>query len=179
MKKITAIFLLSILLVFSGCNQETDNTVNTQSSSESNDPSASVNTETTTEWPEITENGVNEELLMQNIDTETLETIAAELQALCDEVIEEEQQNPEIMFTEGFTRVFEKERYKKVIGMGDIAMKPLYLIIYKSENSGMYEYICARALYDLSGFDFDWINSEEFLEKFNKEILEIRKQSST
>lgn len=116
---------------------------------------------------------------MQNIDTETLETIAAELQALCDEVIEEEQQNPEIMFTEGFPRVFEKERYKKVIGMGDIAMKPLYLIIYKSENSGMYEYICARALYDLSGFDFDWINSEEFLEKFNSEILEIRKQSST
>jgi len=43
----------------------------------------------------------------------------------------------------------------------------------------MYEYICARALYDLSGFDFDWINSEEFLEKFNKEILEIRKQLST
>lgn len=124
MKKITAIFLLSILLVFSGCNQKTDNTVNTQSSSESNDAS-------------------------ESIDTETLETITEELQALCDEVIEEEQQNPEIMFTEGFPRVFEKERYKKVIGMGDIAMKPLYLIIYKSENSGMYEYICARALYDL------------------------------
>lgn len=124
MKKISAIFLLSILLVFSGCNQKTDNTVNTQSSSESNDAS-------------------------ESIDTETLETITEELQALCDEVIEEEQQNPEIMFTEGFTRVFEKERYKKVIGMDDIAMKPLYLIIYKSENSGMYEYICARALYDL------------------------------
>ena len=56
MKKITAIFLLSILLVFSGCNQKTDNTVNTQSSSESNDAS-------------------------ESIDTETLETIAAELQA--------------------------------------------------------------------------------------------------
>lgn len=124
MKKISAIFLLSILLVFSGCNQKTDNTVNTQSSSESTDAS-------------------------ESIDTETLETIAAELQAMCDEVIEEEQQNPEIMFTEGFPRVFEKERYKKVIGMCDIAMKPLYLIIYKSENSGMYEYICARALYDL------------------------------
>lgn len=104
MKKITAIFLLSILLVFSGCNQETDNTVNTQSSYESNDAS-------------------------ESIDTETLETIAAELQALYDEVIEEEQQNPEIMFTEGFPRVFEKERYKKVIGMGDIAMKPLPRIL--------------------------------------------------
>lgn len=56
MKKISAIFLLSILLVFSGCNQKTDNTVNTQSSSESNDAS-------------------------ESIDTETLETIAAELQA--------------------------------------------------------------------------------------------------
>lgn len=56
MKKISAIFLLSILLVFSGCNQKTDNTVNTQSSSESTDAS-------------------------ESIDTETLETIAAELQA--------------------------------------------------------------------------------------------------
>ena len=56
MKKITAIFLLSTLLVFSGCNQKTDNTENTQSSSESNDAS-------------------------ESIDTETLETIAAELQA--------------------------------------------------------------------------------------------------
>jgi len=56
MKKITAIFLLSTLLVFSGCNQKTDNTVNTQSSSESTDAS-------------------------ESIDTETLETIAAELQA--------------------------------------------------------------------------------------------------
>ena len=56
MKKITAIFLLSTLLVFTGCNQKTDNTVNTQSSSESNDAS-------------------------ESIDTETLETIAAELQA--------------------------------------------------------------------------------------------------
>lgn len=62
MKKITAIFLLSILLVFSGCNQKTDNTVITQSPSESNDLSASINTETSTEWPEITENGVNEEI---------------------------------------------------------------------------------------------------------------------
>lgn len=44
-------------------------------------------------------------------------------------MIEEEQQNPEIMFTEGFPRVFEKERYKKVIGMGDIAMKPLPRIL--------------------------------------------------
>ena len=31
-------------------------------------------------------------------------------------------------------------------------MKPLYWIIYKSPEAGLYEYICARALAELSGY---------------------------
>lgn len=50
-------------------------------------------------------------------------------------------------------------------------MKPLYLILYKSPNAGMYEYICAQALYELSGYEFEWENSKEFLEKFNEKVL--------
>ena len=32
--------------------------------------------------------------------------------------------------------------------------------------------MCANALYELSGYDFEWTNSKEFLEKFNEKILE-------
>lgn len=127
------------------------------------------------EWNEISKNGVDEELLLNNLDTNILETIATELQILVDEQAEEERKNPEIVITEGWVRVFDSERYKKVLNIGSPAMKPLYLIIYKSHNAGMYEYICANALYELSGYDFQWVNSKEFLEKFNEQIIEDRK----
>lgn len=123
-------------------------------------------------WEEITENGVNEELLFKNVDEELLTQIATELQTLVNEEAEEERKNPEIVITEGWTRVFKSERYKKVLNMGKPAMKPLYLIIYKSPYAGEYEYLCARILYELSGFEFEWANSREFLEKFNDKILE-------
>lgn len=63
--------------------------------------------------------------------------------------------------------------------MGNQAVKPLYWIIYKSENQGMYEQICALALDKLSGYDFDedgdgikWSTSKEFLEEFIQPVLD-------
>lgn len=125
-------------------------------------------------WEEITADGVNEELLLKNVDTELLSQIATELQTLVKEEEQDEIENPEIAITEGWTRVFKSERYKKVLNMGASAMKPLYFILYNSSNAGMYEYICAYALYKLSGYDFEWANSKEFLEKFNEKILAER-----
>ncbi len=179
MKKTVIIFLCVILLVLSGCSREVSSSADTQIVTENNQSSTeasstSVQAEGAMEWPEITENGVDEALLFQNIDIVSLETIATELQMLVDETVEEERQNPEIVLKEGFTRVFESERYKRVVDMGEVAMKPLYLIIYKSESAGMYEYICAMALYELSGYDFTWANSKEFLEIFNSKILESK-----
>lgn len=126
-------------------------------------------------WNEITADGVDEQLLINNIDINMLKTIAFELQTLVEEETAEEKENPQIVITEGWHRIFKKERYKKIIDIGQSAMKPLYFIIYKSTNSGAYEYVCARALYELSGFDFNWINSKDFLEKFNKQILDNKK----
>lgn len=123
-------------------------------------------------WDEITEDGVNEEMLFENVDIELLTQIATELQSAVTEETEDERKNPEIVITEGWTRIFDKEQYKKVLNMGKSAMKPLYLILYKSPNAGEYEYLCAKILYDLSGFDFYWTNSREFLEKFNAQIIE-------
>ncbi len=125
-------------------------------------------------WEEITADGVNEELLLKNVDEELLTEIATELQTLIEEAGEEERKNPEIVITEGWARVWEYERYKKVLNIGSPAMKPLYLILYKSPNAGEYEYLCARILYELSGFDFEWTNSRDFLEGFNQKIIESR-----
>uniref|UniRef100_UPI004056E081 alpha/beta fold hydrolase n=1 Tax=Acetatifactor sp. TaxID=1872090 RepID=UPI004056E081 len=122
------------------------------------------------EWPEITDDGVDEELFLNNLDTEVLETISGELQALVQEPYDTD-----------WLSLFDSENYQNVLSMGESAMKPLYWIIYKSTDAGLYEYICATALSELSGYDFatengvlSWSNSKEFLERFNEKILEER-----
>lgn len=133
-------------------------------------------------WDEITANGIDENIFLENLNKDDLKYIATEFQTLVQEESEAERTNPEIVLAEGWVRVFNSERYKNVINMGSSAMKPLYWIIYKSENAGMYEYICATALSELYGFDstnedgtLTWSNSKDFLEQFNKKILEDNK----
>ena len=122
-------------------------------------------------WEEITEDGINEELLLQNIDVDILNQIGSELQTLVNEAYAEERANPEIIVTEGWARILAYDRFKRVVDIGVPAMKPLYLIIYKSSNRGVYEYLCAYALYQISGYDFFWSTTDEFMEKFNEQIL--------
>lgn len=174
MKKRLLPFLIvcTLTLNITGCkdsiSQEEDNrNINKSQTVKENDAEFS--------WNEITADGVDEQLLINNIDINMLKTIAFELQTLVEEETAEEKENPQIVITEGWYRIFKKKRYKKIIDIGQSAMKPLYFIIYKSTNSGAYEYVCARALYELSGFDFNWINSKDFLEKFNKQILDNKK----
>ena len=104
-----------------------------------------------------------------NVDV--LNKIGNELQTLVNEAYEEERANPEIIFTEGWARILEYDRFKKVVDIGVPAMKPLYLIIYKSQNRGVYEYLCAYALYQISGYEFFWSTTDEFMENFNAQIL--------
>jgi hypothetical protein len=57
--------------------------------------------------------------------------------------------------------------------MGNKAAKPLYLIIYKSSNQGLFEYICAMALNEITNYNHDdWKTSKEFLNDFNEYIIE-------
>lgn len=63
--------------------------------------------------------------------------------------------------------------------MGKDAIKPLYLIIYKSPNQGSYEYICAMALSKLVNFNDvidSWSTSKEFLEMFNQKVISDREK---
>ena len=132
------------------------------------------------DWSDITADGLDEDSFVQKLDSEVLQDVAEKLQSLVDEELAEEGENPQIILSEGFTRVFKKELYREVIAMGDKAKMPLYYILYKSPNNDMYEYICAVALSELTGLDFmnesgdyyDWTSDKEYLELFNKYIVD-------
>lgn len=126
----------------------------------------------------ISENGVNEDLFLQSLDSELLEKIANNFQWVINEEMADEQENPSIVINEWFVRIFEKEWYKEVVNMWEVAMKPLYWILYKSENDWLYEYLCANALQDISWVNFSdaswtqwWSTAKEFLELFTDYIL--------
>ncbi len=130
-------------------------------------------------WDELSANGVNEELFLENLEPDVLQDIAGQLQTLCNEIAEEQKNNPQSVLEGTWVdMVFASEQYKNIIAMGSKAQKPLYWIIYKSEHEGIYEWICASALEELSGYDFDedgdgtkWASSKEFLEEFNLQVL--------
>ncbi|WP_019230430.1 hypothetical protein [Sedimentibacter sp. B4] len=189
-ERILAIFLLAVLCLTS-CSQNntTSESVQQREPEKETEMPEEIASDTekqeedTTEnlaikWDEITEDGVNEDLLYENMDKNTLEYVAKELQTLVEEEAEAEKENPDIVLTEGWVRVFESEHYANVLKLGNKAMKPLYWIIYKSTNAGQYEYICAYALYEISGYDFTdengcltWSDSKEFLNVFNEQII--------
>lgn len=129
-------------------------------------------------WNEITNNGVDEEKLLQNVDEEILKEVAKSLQELITEETEEEKENPNILITEGWTRIFKKDKYKKIVNIGNSAVKPLFYILYKSNDNGLYEYACAIALEDITGIGNElnkdgtkkWTTAKEYLEIFIKEI---------
>lgn len=130
------------------------------------------------EWDEITEEGVNEELLFQNVNTKDLEKIATLLQSLSEEIAQKEKEDINFYLSAGWYKyTLDSQQFNEVINMGNDAIKPLYLIIYKSHNQGSYEYICAMALSKLVDFEDvkdSWSTSKEFLEKFNQKVISNR-----
>ena len=134
-------------------------------------------------WDEVTENGVNEELLLKNIDEKTLTFIAQQFQDICEKIGEKEKKDKFYWLKgEWYHDVMDSKQYHNVILLGNKAMKPLFLIIYKSPIAGLYEWICSKALTEISGFDFSnenngagWGNSKEFLEMFIDRVLEQKK----
>ena len=130
------------------------------------------------EWNEITEDGVNEKLLVQNVNIKDLEKIATLLQSLSEEIAQKEKEDINFYLSAGWYKyTLDSQQFNEVINMGNEAIKPLYLIIYKSPNQGSYEYICAMALSKLVDFDDvtdSWSTSKEFLEKFNKKVISNR-----
>ena len=139
------------------------------------------------DWKEVSKNGVDETLLIKNIDEKVLTYVAKQLQNLCDEIGEKGVKDKYYRLTGWYNDVIYSKQYKSVVSLGKKAMKPLFLIIYKSKQAGMYEWVCSKALDEISGFDFSglnngagWSNSREFLKAFTDKIIEqkISKQKN-
>lgn len=179
-KDLIIFFCVIILFSITGCkNSQTDEISNIDNQQENTTQIRIENYKNIT-WNEITKDGVDEQELLDNINMDILEEIANLFQTLDKEIAEKENISPEYVLRGNWvTDVIESEQYKKVISMGNKAMKPLYWIIYKSNNEGRYEYICALALEELSNFNFDedgdgmkWASSKEFLEEFNTKVID-------
>lgn len=182
--------LLVLLFILSGCQGNNSQTTSFDSVSpnslDTSVPEAAQDSSTTYEnstmdWPEITRDGIDEELLLQNLNIDDLETVANELQTLVDEIRQQEIESTEFVLQgKWLDYVYGSEHYATVLSMGAAAMKPLYWIIYKSESAGVYEWICSDALDELSGFNFEdengirWADSKDFLRRFNEMVLDTR-----
>ena len=117
------------------------------------DNEESLNDDQKVFWDEVNENGVDEDLLMKNIDEETLKYVAKQLQDLCDEIDEKGNRDKDYWLTgQWYSDVTDSKQYQNVVSTGKKAMKPLFLIIYKSESSGLYEWACSKALEEISGY---------------------------
>ena len=127
----------------------------------------------TNKWEEISSEGVDEELLLKNMDSKSLEKVNKELDLVL------ENRTDEALLSSGISDITNDENYKQIIAMGKYAEKPLYYLIYKSKDAGLKEYICAYALSEISGYNFSnsdgslkWSNAKEFLDLFNQKVTE-------
>ena len=65
------------------------------------------------------------------------------------------------------------KQYSNLVSLDKIAMKPWFLIIYKSEYAGMYEFVCSKELTEISGFDFSTENGGAGWRKFERIFKDV------
>lgn len=178
--------VMGLVFAFSACKKQNNfNNHNQETQSEKQADAKNKEQADNSEdvvWDEVSDKGVDEDLLIKNIDEETLTYIAHQLQDICSEIIEKQKKDKFYNLTGWYNDVMGSEQYSNVISLGKKAMKPLFLIIYKSPSAGFYEWVCSKALTEISGFDFSkenngagWSNSKEFLEMFIQRLLDRKK----
>ena len=171
--------LLLALLLLSACGTAATPKEATNADADVTDAGADVTG--TDPWAAITEDGVDEEAFLAALDQTILTEVAQKLQTAVEEEAAAEEANPGLVLTEGWVRIFDSPQYRDVLALGKEAMPALYWIVYKSEHNGLYEFVCANALYELSGYDFtiangvrQWDNAKALLPLFNQKLLEER-----
>ena len=173
--RISLIITICLGLILSGCSSS--GKTPEQNVTDNEQPQE---TDTVIQWDEISEDGIDEEKLINSIDEVTLRTVAEKLQDVCDKVNEKGEIDKYYWLTgQWYSNIVDSSEYSEVVALGNKAMKPLLLIIYKSPEAGMYEWTCSKALEEISGFDFSnenngvgWRNSKEFLKMFIDRIIE-------
>ena len=72
------------------------------------------------EWNEITEDGVNEKLLVQNVNIKDLEKIATLLQSLSEEIAQKEKEDINFYLSAGWYKyTLDSQQFNEVISMGN------------------------------------------------------------
>ena len=120
---------------------------------------------------------VNEDQFVDELNITHLEMIAEEIQSLITEIQEKERADPDYVLQGKWNEDFRSsQQYHEVLDLGLEAVKPAYYIIYKSPKSGLYEYIIASAIDEITGYDYSvtedygWSNSKQFLEMYNDKV---------
>ncbi len=186
-----AMLVIFLILLFSSCKNQKDfsnnnNKIKTEKQVSTKKEEKLEPNEDKTE-PNEDKTEPNEDKTEPNEDktepNEDLTFIAQQFQDICTKIGEKEKKDKFYWLKgEWYHDVMDSKQYHNVILLGNKAMKPLFLIIYKSPIAGLYEWICSKALTEISGFDFSnenngagWGNSKEFLEMFIDRVLEQKK----
>ena len=122
---------------------------------------------------------IDEDAFVSDLDSAKLEEIASKLQKLVTDISAKQEQDPDSVLRGDWTNdVVNSDEYQSVLSLSQHALKPLYYIIYKSKNQGLYEYICAMALEKISDIHFQeddgtnqWSTSKEYLVLFHDKVL--------
>jgi hypothetical protein len=183
---ILSITLISPLII-SACNtssslQRTEDVSSQIESTENNNTSTDIDYSLPEQEKDriiITVEEMDEETFIEQLDTDILTTVAEKLQEVTDEIGRKQAADPEsVLRGDWVTDYSNSEQYHYVINQGVKAVKPMYYILYKSNQAGLYEYIISSAIYDIIGYDFSndkgyqWATAFEFREKYNACVKE-------
>lgn len=112
---------------------------------------------------------------------ETLATIDSNMASLIAEVEAATRTNPHSTLQAHPGAFIENsDNYQNILRLGLKAIKPLYDKLYDSRDAGLYEYILAMAIEDITGeefiynVDYGWKNALEFRMAFEEKVNNVR-----
>lgn len=117
-------------------------------------------------------------LLSSNVAyAQTTSNITEKLNTLISELEELKKSNPSVaMSSSPYAIVKEVESYNDLVNMGIEAVKPMYDILYERPDAGLYEYILAMAIQDITNqkyiynVDYGWSNALEFRLSYERKV---------
>lgn len=102
-------------------------------------------------WSPIRDTKISESEFIEDLDSDILTTVAKELQSLTKEIAKKQDENPEYVLRGEWVNFSHSKQYLSVLDIGIKAVKPLYYILYKSNEAGLYEYLISSAINDITG----------------------------
>lgn len=126
----------------------TSDKINNEQISTSIPPSKDIKIE---KWSPIRDTKISESEFIEDLDSDILTDVAKELQSLTKEISKKQDENPEYVLRGEWVNFSHSKQYLSVLDFGIKAVKPLYYILYKSNEAGLYEYLISSAINDITG----------------------------